>query len=182
MRLFRAVRERFSRQGARRPSGRLCTRVALPAVVDFPLDVLRALRALDPMLDGYVMPDGRVWILHLEPNRQRIQTGRNEMRVFKEEDLGMPLVSSLLSAEGFWLVADLPYHEGTSAGAAVRAASLALHATAEQVEARKRLIRAEVDNTNARERMVATIRDRIRSSAKSDWARTWRGRRTFAMR
>jgi len=181
MQIIQAVRERFSRGERRRCGGhRVRTRVALPAVLDFPQDVLRALRLLEPGLDGYILPDGRVWILQLVPNRARIEEGRRQMATLRLEDLGMPDRQTLLMAEGFWLVAELPYLEGTSAGAAVTAAQRALYATDAQVEATYRANRAEADHTNARRRMVDTLRDRIRSSARSDWARTWRGRRTFS--
>ena len=170
---FQAVRERFTRQ---RGGGQCRTRVPLPAVLDFPRDVLRALRQLHPMLDGYILPDGRVWLLQLVPNRARIHTGRAELVQMKLEGDRDPAYSAHLMAEGFMLVAEMEYWEGTSAGAAVKRAEQVLHATSAQVERTYRARRAEADSSNAKARMHQTLSDRIRSDAKSDWSRAWRGR------
>jgi hypothetical protein len=155
--------------------------VPLPAVVDFPVDVLRALRALDPMLDGYVLPDGRVWILQLVPDRARIVEGRRLLLAMKEDhDQWEPAYSASLMAEGFWLLGELPFREGTSAGAAVRLASTVLNVTEQKLAQTMRARRSEADSSQAAVRMRDTLSDRIRSSAKSDWARSFRARRTFS--
>ena len=171
-----AIFQRQERRGAR-----VTTRVPLPAVVDFPAPTLRALRLLDPMLDGYVLPHGEVWIVQQVPDRERIIEGRKGMLDAKV--VGVPAdCASVLMAEGFWLVGTLPFLEGTSAGGAVRLAQQVLNATEEQVKATMRTRRAYADSTTQRETMYKVLSDRIRSSARSDWARSWRGRLTFSHR
>lgn len=172
---------RASRGPARGRVPRVRSRVSLPAVVDYPEAALRALRLLDPMLDGYVLPGGRVWILQLVPDRARIIEGRKLLQAMKEDqDQNEPAYAAHLMAEGFWLVGELPFLEGTSAGGAVRLAGTVLNVTQDQLNKTMRGRRAEADSSEAAVRMKATLSDRIRSSAKSDWARSFRARRTFS--
>lgn len=177
MQILQAVRERFIR--VERRGGRIRSRVTLPAVLDFPIPVLRALREVDPMLDGYILPDGRVWILQLVPNRGRIAEGRKGMIDAKELEL-MPERQTILMAEGFWLVAELPFHEGTSAGAAVAVAQRVLNVSDERLAQTMAERRNYADSTTQRQTMVKTLKDRIRSDSKSDWKRSFRARRTFS--
>ena len=175
-----AVVERVWRSRHRPVRGRCRTRVPLPAAVDFPLEVLRALRHLDPMLDGYILPDGRVWILQLVPDRARIIEGRKLLVELKEDnDQREPAYMASLMAEGFKLIDEMSFQEGTSAGAAVRRASEVLHATQDEVNQAMRARRSVADSSANAVKMHATLSDRIRSSARGDWARQWRGRRTF---
>lgn len=178
---LQSMMARAFRGPTRGSAPRVRSRVPLPAVVDFPQPVLRALRLLDPMLDGYVLPDGRVWILQLVPDRARILEGRKLLLAMKEDhDQWEPAYAASLMAEGFWLLGELPFLEGTSAGAAVRLASKVLNVTQDKLNKTMRARRSEADSSEAAERMRSVLSDRIRSSARSDWARSFRARRTFS--
>lgn len=142
--------------------------------------VLRALRALDPNLDQYFLPDGRCWILHRQENRERIQAGRAELLDAKVMGWQEPMYTASLMAQGFWLVGEVPFWEGRSAGACVTLAQRVLYATEEQVRENMRRRRAVADSSAQAEERARVIRDRIASSARSDWARTYRGRRYFS--
>lgn len=156
------------------------TRVALPAVVDVPEDVLRALREFNDALDAYVLPDGRVWLLIYEPDKPRIREGQKQLLQAKMLGDTEDLESALLMADGWSLLGELPYHEGTSAGAMLRHAQMTLYATRKQIEAdqlRRKLI---ADGTAHREKATALLLDRVRSGAQADWAKVYRGRQQFS--
>lgn len=167
----------FRGTGAR--GQRLRSRVQLPAAHDVPQNVLAALRATDPMLDAYIKPDGEVWILQYQPERERIATGRAELAEARGDSFQEPMYAAHLMAQGFWLLGSLPYVEGTSAGAAVALAQRVLYATEVQVRTTMRRRRGEADGTAHSAVRTAVIRDRIRSSARGDWAHAYRGRKTF---
>jgi hypothetical protein len=158
------------------------SRIALPSAHDVPPDVLRALWALDPRLDAYILPDGRVWLLLYEADRGRIAEGRKMLEREKAEgtdECRHPFVTARLMADGWSLLDELPYHRGTSAGAMVKLAQQALYRNEDTLKAQERDLRSIADSTRAAERRAAVISERIRSSSRSDWAWAYRGRRHF---
>lgn len=173
--LWRAVRHGRPVRG----KGRVVSRVTLPAVVDPPEDVLRALRELSEDLDMYVLPDGRVWLLKYEANKPRIREGRKILAQARELDDYGDLESAHLMAEGWSLLGEFSYVEGTSVGAMMQHAQMTLYATEQEIEADARRIKRIADGTVSRERGAALTRERIRAFAKTDWARTYRGRKVF---
>lgn len=154
------------------------TRIPLPAAVDFPTDVLRELRRMHPHLDGMVLPDGRVWIVMYREDRPRIQTGRAALALAKVMDW-TPHRSDVLMAHGFELLAELPYARGTSAGYLHRYLAPILRATERDAEAAMRRHRAVADHSVKREEMLGVLKERIRAYARTDWARTYKGRKVF---
>lgn len=168
-------------RGRREGSGssRVRSRVQVGSINQFPEHVLRDLRLLDDTLDGFILPDGRVWLLQLEPGKPRIYEGRKALANARAEGFDEPMFAEQLMAQGFCRLAEEPFHLGTSAGYMTKIAQRAIYATREEIEQTMLLRRAEADGTMQAVHMHQVLSDRIRSSAKGDWARTYRGRRTF---
>jgi hypothetical protein len=150
-------------------------------VLDYPRASLQALRLLDPMLDAYILPSGRVWVLYYEPGKPRVVEAQKLLIAMKDDgDQADPAYAVSLQAAGFWLVADMPYLEGISAGAVTQRARQVLNVTRDQLNKTMAARRAQADNTDARVKMREVLSERIRSSARFDWKRAWRGRKLFS--
>lgn len=158
------------------------TRVTLPAVVDLPVDVLRTLRQFNDDLDGYVHTDGRVWLLKYEAGKPRIREAQKTLWKAKQEGDYSELQAALLGAEGWSLLGELPYHEGTSVGAMLQHAQMTLYATDKEIEADNRRRFLIANGTTGRENAAKLMLDRVHAYAKTDWARAFRGRQVFAQR
>lgn len=156
------------------------TRVALPSVVVFPAHVLRALREYNDDLDVYVLPDGRVWLLKLERDKPRIKEGQKLLQQAKAEGDYSDLESARLMAEGWSLLGELSYQEGTSVHALLAHAQMTLNATAEQIEADQLRRKLVADGTTGREAAAALMVDRVHAFARTDHARAFRGRKVFS--
>ncbi len=168
-------------RGTGRTLGRtLRSRVTLPAVGQVPSEVLQALREFHPDLDTYVLPDGRVWLLKYEPGQPRIREGQKLLQQAKELDEYSDLEAAHLMAEGWSLLGELSYHEGTSVGAMLQHAQMTLYATAPQIEADQRRRKLMADGTTGREAAAALMLDRVQAFAKTDHARAFRGRKLFS--
>lgn len=183
MRLLGAVRSwlRGAEGGANSPR----SRVALPAVVDVPASTLSALWAHDPRLDLYPLPDGRVWLLLHEEERGRIAEGRKMLVAEKREghdECRFPFPTARLMADGWSLLAELPYVRGLSAGVVEREAQQALYRSEADLKARDAELRSIADSTRAAVRRHAVISERIRSTSRSDWKWAYRGKRHFTSR
>lgn len=177
--MFMAAVERWRSRG-KHVSRRVHSRVTLPAVVDVPSEVLAALREFNDDLDVYILPDGRVWLLKREADKPRIKEGQKLLQQAKDLGDYSDLEAAHLMAEGWSLLGELTFHEGTSVGAMLRHAQMTLYATTKQIEAdqlRRKLI---ADGTTGRMEAAALMVDRVQSFAKSDHARAYRGRQVFS--
>lgn len=170
---------RARRQGGRRSSGgTVCSRVAIPAVVDPPVDVLRALRSYDDRLDLHVLPWGIVWLLVKSDNMNRIDEGRKQLALCRGD--GLPADRTvLLMAAGFELLSEEPVSH-LSAGYLLKVAQQKMHASDADIRAAVRLHRAESDSSAKIERGAKQLIERITSSARSDHRWAYRGRRSFS--
>ncbi len=180
MGLTSAVRQWMSTSRVRTPS-RSRSRVPLAAVVDPPVDVLRALRELDRNLDLYILPNGRVWLLQYQENKHRIAEGRKMIELAREDGGEIEeMRAARLQAAGFACFGEFSFHEGTSAGFLVRRASEILNAKESDVKAEMAQRRAFANSQAQAEERARVIQERIRSSARSDWGWAYRGRKSFS--
>jgi hypothetical protein len=155
------------------------TRVRLPSVGEIPADVLRVLRAFNHDLDAYMLPDGRVWLLKYEENKGRILEGRKMLFVAKQEGDYAQLETAHLMAEGWSLLGELSFQEGTSAGAMLRHAQMTLYATPRQIEEDHRRRKEISDGTDMIRKARAAIAERLTSNATFDHSYAFKGRKSF---
>ena len=178
--MFEALRAwwRARRQGGRYRGDAVCSRVAIPGVVDPPIAVLRELRAYDDRLDLYVLPDGRVWVLVKSDKMERIDQGRIELAQNRGDGFAADR-SSLLMAAGFELLSEEPYCR-LSATHLLRVAQQKMHASGADIRAAVKLHRAESDSSARIIRGAQRIIERVEASARSDHRWAYRGRRSFS--
>lgn len=156
------------------------SRVPIPAVVEPPRELLRALRELDKGLDVFILPDGRVWLLQYQENRHRQAEGRKLLALARAEGDYFEEFAPLLMAHGFALLSEEDYQHGTSVGYMVARAQRVLYATESEVRQEMRKRRRFADNTTQAEIREMVIRERIRAHATSDWSWAHRGRKSFS--
>ena len=164
-------------------SRRVYTRVQMPTVHEVPQYLLTALRAVNDDLDVYFIRGGDAWLLQRQENTARIQEGRLMLVRDREDDLerfNELNVSAHLMAQGFALLGITDFQRGMSAGFMVGLAQSVLHKTRVDMERENAELRSIADSSAQAEAGAALIRDRIRSNAKSDWDRVYRGKRHFS--
>lgn len=147
--------------------------------------MLRELRAIDPQLDAFIVRSGDVWLLQRQEDRGRIVGGREAIiadRAEQIEDYIGLNVQARLSAQGFALLAILPFHEGTSCGAAVAAVSRVLRRTERDVEDDGLETRRAMSPEVLALKRLRTIRERIATDALFNWKWAYRGKRHFTRR
>lgn len=182
MSLLKAVTRWITGDGGSKSAPR--SRVRLPAAHDVPPDILRALWALNPSLDVYILPDGRVWLLLHEEERARIQVGREMLAQSKSDGIDeckYPYVTARLMADGWSMLDEIPYRR-LSAGVLEQLAQRALYRRDHERRALERELLSVADSTRQAERRAAVISERIRAEARSDWKWAARGRRHFSSR
>ncbi len=167
------------RQSRRRCGPR--SRVALPAVVDIPVELLRAVRSQDDALDLYPLPDGRVWLLLKSDKLTRIHSGRQELTQARvESDQNEPLYAAHLMAQGFEQLGEYPWFLGMSAGFLLDQAQRKLYATEREIRERMQQLRHVSDGSAHKERARAVMRERVVLGARDDYAMAFRGRKSFS--
>ena len=163
------------RGGVRAPR----TRVVLPVAHDLPAGLLPALRLVDPMLDAYVLRDGNLWILQQQPNRGRIQAGREILTLERtdqlEDYLGLNVEAHLM-AQGFALIGHLAPHE-FSIDRAVESAQRTLGRSEADMEYERLRIKLASDPAKKHEQRRLWFRERLAAEGRGLWAWAYRGRR-----
>lgn len=177
--MFRWLRSLFG-GGRGFSSTRVRSRVQLGSIYEPPQHVLRVLRQLDDSLDLFVLPDARaVWLLQMVPDRARIIEGRKQLEVARAEGFDEPMFAEQLMAQGFCQLSEDTYLHGHSAGFMEQRAQRVLYATETELREEMKKRRAFADSSHQETVVRAILSDRIRSNARGDWARTYRGRRYF---
>ena len=172
----------FSRTVAPAPKhrGRVRSRVPLPAVVDPPADLLRELRAWDARLDLYIRPDGTTYVLLKNDKGARIDEGRKLLAEHRED--GLAAWWMVLMAEGFEMIHEDRGPMAQSAGHLLYWIRRKMAATDAEIDAELATRKARSDGTTYVEEAVRTVRDRIRSDARSDWRWAHRGKKSFSQK
>jgi hypothetical protein len=132
----------------------------------------------------FVLPDGRVWMLHLEPNRERILCARQAIYTARKEqiDEGEPMFAERLMLEGFCRWSEDPFAQGNSPGFMFQRAQRLYYATQKEIEDEMRVRRAHADGTTQAIAIVNILSQRIRADARFDQARVGRNAKQFGRR
>lgn len=148
-----------------RPSAlsRVRSRVRLPLYREIEPDTLARLWAVRPEFDLYVRPDQMVWLLEHQPGRLHVHEARRTM-----ERGGVQRAQTLLMADGWRCLAELPPWALAVPELIVRRARLVVNCTDTEVE-RAFEAALEIADGRAYEReAVRIVRERVRADARSD--------------
>ena len=164
----RGPRERCAPRGPR-------TRVPLPSVRTVHPDVLAGIQRYCAEFDYYVQRNGRILLLHYQPNRERMWRGRELLA------WGINTVDALLMAAGFSLMDELE-PSAIDTGRLERRAQQCAFAMRrpDLVELEHQRLRAETDGTASEKRTEKRWQDRIDAEMKSDHAIFFRHRKSFS--
>lgn len=143
--------------------------------------MLRELRTVDDGLDMFVLPDGRVWMLHLEPSRERIVRGRQALYTARVNHDGddEAMFAERLMAEGFCRWSEDDFEHGHSVGFMFNRAQRLFYATQAELELEMAKRRAVADGTADAIAIYQILSQRIRADARFDQAHAGRDYKQF---